>query len=228
MRRFFTYIAMTCLCAGIVAAQTTVRRAVSASGTATVSVTPDQAEIDLGVVTTATTASDAAAQNAAQTAAMISQVQMVLGTSGTIKTISYSLTPNYSYPNNQSPVLTGFTATNVIAVTTNNLALVGKIIDAGVSGGSNRVQSLQFTLQDDTTARTQALQLAAKKAQADAAAIATGLGLHTGGVIAANEGSTVTPIVVSPAPPPPSASTPIVVGNLTVTATVAIQVELTN
>ena len=228
MRQFLTYLAVMCICTAAASAQTTVRRAVSASGTATVSVTPDQAEIDLGVVTTATSASDAASQNATQTAAMIAQVQMVLGTSGTIKTISYSLTPNYSYPNNQSPVLTGFTATNVIAVTTNNLTLVGKLIDAGVNGGSNKVQSLQFTLQDDTSARTQALQAAAKKAQSDASAIAAGLGLHTGGVIAANEGSTVTPIVVSAAPPPASTTTPIVVGNLTVSATVSIQVELTN
>ena len=202
------------------------RRTVTAFGEATVSITPDLAKIDVGVVTVAATATDAASQNATHTTSVISQVQSVVGSTGTIKTISYSLNPNYNYPPNAQPVLTGYTATNVVEATTSNLSLVGKIIDAAIAGGANRVQSLQFTLQDDSAARAQALQAAAKRALSDAAAIAAGLGLHTGSVIQANEGTNVvTPVVVGGGAA--LTPTPIQPGNLDVRATVTVIVELT-
>ncbi len=48
-------------------------------GQATVSDKPDQAKLDVGVVTQAATAQDAAAQNASQVAAVLAQLQTVLG-----------------------------------------------------------------------------------------------------------------------------------------------------
>jgi uncharacterized protein len=55
------------------------RHAVGASGTATVSAKPDQAKLDIGVVTQAATAQDAAAQNATQVDAVLAQLRAILG-----------------------------------------------------------------------------------------------------------------------------------------------------
>lgn len=202
------------------------RRSITATGQGSVSVTPDLARVDVGVSTTASTAQDAAAQNATQVSSVLAQLKLALGTTGEVKTVSYSLTPNYNYPPNGTPVLTGYTATNIVEATTSDLTIVGKVIDSAVQGGANRVQSLTFTLKDDSAARGQALQSAAKRARADADAIATGLGIHTGNIIQANEGTTVTPVISLGAATPTAAATPVQPGNLEVHATVTIQVEI--
>src|SRR5271165_3341865 len=85
---------------------------VSAVGTGTVSAKPDQARIDFSVSTQSQTAADASSRNATIVTAVLNQLMMLLGPAADIRTISYSLSPNYNYPSGQQPVLTGYTATN--------------------------------------------------------------------------------------------------------------------
>src|SRR4029078_1281612 len=70
-------------------------QSVQAVGSATVSGKPDQVKVDIGVTTTANTAQEASAQNATQMTAVFNQIRQVLGASADIKTIGYSITPNY-------------------------------------------------------------------------------------------------------------------------------------
>src|SRR5260370_2679295 len=90
-----------------------------------VSAKPDQAKLDAGVITQAATAQDAAAQNASQVDAVLAQLRAVLGSAADIKTISYSLSPNYRYPQGAPPVLTGYTASNTVEITMSALSLIG-------------------------------------------------------------------------------------------------------
>jgi uncharacterized protein len=208
-------------------AQSTARSPfVRATGQATVSVKPDLARIDFSVVTQSTRAQDASAQNASQVSNLLSQLQTLLGMDADIKTMEYSLTPNYSYPPNGGiPTLLGYTASNTVRVTSTNLAIVGQIIDTGVQAGANQVSSLQFGLKDDQPAQTQALKMATAQAKSHADAMASGAGLHTGSFFAIEEGVAVRPVNggVASAPTP---STPIVTGLVDVQATVTIQVDL--
>src|SRR5712692_7772487 len=97
-------------------AQTQQRRAVVvAVGQGTVSVQPDEAKIQFSVVTQAVTAQDAASQNANQVTAVLAALRSVLGPNANLKTLSYSLNPNYS--NGNPPILIGYTATNTVQVT---------------------------------------------------------------------------------------------------------------
>jgi hypothetical protein len=75
-----------------------------------VSIKPDQAQIQFAVLTTATTAQAAANQNATQVTAVLTPLGAVLGPNPDIKTLSYSLNPNYTHPQNGQPILTGHTA----------------------------------------------------------------------------------------------------------------------
>ena len=198
---------------------------VTATGTATVSVTPDQAQINVSAVTQAATAQDAVSQNATIATNIQTQVSGLLGTSGTIKTVSYSVNPNYSYPQNSSPVLNGYTVTNTIQVTLNDLTLTGKIIDTATQAGATRIDSLQFTLKDDTDARSQALKAATVKAKAKADAMAASVGLKTGSFLEIQEaGAVVQPVNV--AAPGTAATTPITSGQVGVTGNVTISVQL--
>lgn len=216
------------LCAaGLLGAQTTTApRFIVASGQGSVSITPDQAQIAVSVVTQAATAQDASTQNAVLTQNVITALQNTLGSNASVKTISYSLTPNYSTSQGQTSVITSYTATNTVQATTGDLTVIGKAIDSAIAAGANRVQSLTFGLRDDTPARAQALQAAGRAALADASALASGLGVRTGAILVAQEGSSIVPLTVVGVATTAPTTTPVVPGNLTVSATVTIQVEL--
>jgi uncharacterized protein len=219
MRRFtFGFIlSMTMLLA-----QTPPSGTVQATGTATISVPPDQAHFTAGVVTQASTAQDAAQQNATQTAAMLNAIKSVLGNTGTVQTVGYSVSPRYS--NSQPPTVIGYTASNTVQVTTINLNLVGPLIDAANQAGANNVSGLSFSLQDPDPVLQQALGKASKQALVHAGAIAQGLGAKTGAVISAQEGGGVIPIGRDGGTA--AATTPIQTGTVNVYATVSVMVQL--
>src|SRR5204863_7749251 len=93
-RLLATFITLT-LGAAAITAQTP-PRTVQATGSATIYANPDQAQLDVGVVTSAATAQDSAQQNATVTTAVVTAVNGVLGPSGTAPTVSYYVTPRYS------------------------------------------------------------------------------------------------------------------------------------
>jgi uncharacterized protein len=194
---------------------------VQATGTATITVKPDQATLSVGVVTQGTTAQQAADLNATAADAMIKALDSVVHGAGTIQTISYSLSARYS---NNGTVIAGYTASNTVQVVTTNLALVGPLIDAGNKAGANEIGGPSFSLQNPEPQRQQALAAAAKQALAHIAAIAAGLGAKTGAVLAAQEGSSVTPI--GPLGAGAATSTPIQTGTVSVSATVTVSVAL--
>jgi uncharacterized protein YggE len=199
---------------------------VQAVGNATVAVKPDQALIQLAVVTTAASATDASNQNASQVNAVLAALGGVLGPNANIQTLSYSLTPNYNYPQNGQPVLTGYTAQNTVQVTLTDLTLIGKVIDTGIQSGANRVQGLQFGLQNDQPVRTQALKAATVQAKANADAMAAGLGLTTASIISIQEGSTSIPTPVLLPTASAASTTPIESGVVNIQANVTIQVSI--
>jgi uncharacterized protein YggE len=205
--------------AALVGAQTTGTRTVQANGSATLNANPDQAQIDVGVVTVGTTAQDSAQQNATQTTAVIGAVKAILGASGTIQTVSYYVQPRYT--NTTPQVINGYTTSNTVRVITLDLSIIGKLIDAANQAGANSVSNLTFGLQDPDPLVQQALTQATKQALAHAGAIATGLGGKIASVISAQEGSSYTPIVVG-AGPTTGVTTPVQTGTVTVYATVTV------
>jgi uncharacterized protein YggE len=200
---------------------------VRASGSATVPVKPDKATIQFSVVTTASTAQDAASQNANVVTAVLAALGTLLGPNPNIQTLSYSLNPNYNFPQNGQPILTGYTASNTVQVILTDLSLIGRVIDTGIQAGANRVQGLQFGLQDDQPSRAQALKLATAQAKSNADAMASGLGQHTGAAIAIQQGgtSTPTPVLLGVAATA-SATTPVETGVVNVQASVTLDVAL--
>jgi uncharacterized protein YggE len=198
---------------------------VQATGTGSISVKPNQAQLNIGVVTDGATAQEAAQKNASQTTAVLAAVNQVLGTAGTVQTTSYSVYPRYNNQPTQTPVIVGYTASNTLQATIGDLSLVGKVIDSANQAGANNVGGLTFGLQDPEPVKQQALTQAAKQARAHADAIAAGLGVKTGAVISAQEGATYSPINVAGAAAS-TVPTPVQTGQVTVTANVTVTVQL--
>ncbi len=201
-------------------------RAVHGVGQATLTAKPDLAKVTVGVVTQATSAQDAATRNASATTNVIGALQQVLGQNADIQTVAYSLSPNYQHPTNGGPaILSGYTASNTLLVSMSDLSIIGKVIDAANQAGSNSIGGLMFTLKDDEPLRQQALTAAATQARAHAQAIASGLNLHLGAVLQAQEGSTVMPVYAN-ALTVGATTTPIQPGLVQVQATVTADFEI--
>ena len=203
---------------------------ISVTGEATVKVSPDQAQINIGVITQAQSAQTASAQNAQKLDATIAALRRVLGPGAEIKTVNYSLMPNYRYPREGGqPTIDGYTASNTVEVKTNDMTQVGKIIDAATQSGANNIQSLQFTLKDEQAVRAQALREASLKAKAKAEAIASALSLKVVRVLRIEESGQVRPIPMyarAEMAQAASAPTPIEPGTIEVQATVTLTVEI--
>jgi uncharacterized protein len=198
---------------------------VEASGSNTVAgLQPDQVQLTVGVVTTASTAQAAASQNATDANAMIAAIKGLLQSNGTVQTISYTLTPQYSVGSSTRPSsIIGYQASNTVQVTTGNLNLVGPLIDAANQAGANNISGPIFSLQNSEPYFQQALAAAAKQALARAAAIAAGLGGRTGAVLSAQQSGSVTPVDTRVLA---ASSTPILNGTVSVSATVTVTVAL--
>jgi uncharacterized protein YggE len=208
----------------ILSAQTTSAGTIQAQGSASLYVQPDQAQLTVSVSTDAATAQQAAAQNATQTNQVLNALKQVLGNSGTVQTVGYSINPRYS--NGSNPNIIGYTAMNTVQVTTSDLSLPGQLIDAASGNGATNVYGLSFGLHDPDPARQQALTAATKQALAHAAAIAAGLNGKAGPVVSAVEGSTTVPILMATQSAGAISSTPVVTGYVTVTAYVTVTVQL--
>jgi len=198
------------------------------NGDAVVTAKPDRAEIDVGVVTQADSSQAAASQNAQKLATVLTKVKTLIGTNADIKTISYSLSPNYRYPTGGGePTITGYTATNVLRITLDDLTQVGKVIDTATSSGANRIQSLRFTLKDSQAVEAEALTQAAAEARKKADTLAAALDLRIIRVLSVSESSpVVVPVRDVGYARAETASTPIEPGTIEVRANVSLAVEI--
>ena len=165
-------------------------------GEATVSVEPDIAELDIGVLSQAQTSQAAADQNAAKSKQLVAQLQRLV-TPGDIKSVNLSINPNYRYPKDGgAAVVTGYTASNTVRVAVRDLSQLRKVIEAATQAGASSINRLTFDLKDEKAARARALAQAAGQAQSGAEALASSLKLRIGKLIRIEE---VQPVVISPA-----------------------------
>ena len=205
---------------------------ITVSGDATVSAEPDQAEIDIGVVTQARTAPDATKENAERLARVLAEIKKQLGKGDEVKTSGYSLAPNYRYPQGGKPEIVGYTASNTLRIKTTNLSVVGRLIDSAMQAGANNVNRLVFTLKDELAAQLGALKMASAKARAKAEAVAAALGLKIVRIISVNEGERmVQPIyrqAMAARAETASVPTPVEPGTVEVRSTVSMTVEVSD
>jgi uncharacterized protein YggE len=163
-----------------------------------VSAAPDEAQIDIGIVSQASTTEQVSAQNTTLVNRVMDSLRSILP-AGNINTVNLSIDPNFRYPKEGAPVIQGYTATNTVRVTLNKLQLLRPVISAATRAGASSINRLNFTLLPDTErqARAQALGEAAAQAAAGASALASSLKLRLGRVLRVEEGQ---PLIVAPAP----------------------------
>lgn len=200
------------------------------TGEARVTTAPDQAEIDVGVITRGDTARRAADENARATERVLAELKTRLDAAGSIQTVGYAVRPEYRYPREGAePQISGYMAANVVRVTVSDLDRVGEVVDIAVGAGANRIQRIRFMLKDEAAVYRQALRQAADRAEAEAEALAAALGLEVVRVFsAAEESAPARPFVDAPrtAALAAESTTPVEPGTVDVDARVRLTVEV--
>ena len=207
---------------------------IEVSGTGSVSVAPDRAQASFAVETQARTAGEASSANAARMETVVSALRNAGMDGLDIETFGYSLRPDYVTVERGGERLReigGYTALNNIRARIDDVDGVGRLIDAAVGAGANRVSSLAFEASDTEDARLEALAQAVRRATAEAEAIALALGRDLGAPLEVRGGAE------SPTPRPMAmaamasmemarADTPVEAGEQTVRASVTIRFAL--
>lgn len=166
------------------------------SGDSLVQARPDTATISVAVVTQAQTALAAQQDNARRSEAMVRALKSAAGAGAEVETSGYSLQPQYTYRENQPPLIKGYEARNTVSVTLSDLTKVGPVIDAATAAGANTIDNLAFTLRRDEPARDEALGKATREALRKAQVMAQALGGRVGRIIEVQEASVGRPVPI--------------------------------
>ena len=209
------------------------------TGSGEVRAEPDRAVVRLGVEAQHEDAARAQAEASRIARAILDGVAELGVPEEAIQTSRLVLHPLYDQrPRPQSrpgeprePEIVGYRASNVVSVRLEDLAKIGPAIDAAVGAGANRVEGVEFELEDDVEARQQALRRAVAEARAKARAMAEALEVELGAVLDAQEGGVriATPRFGGPQAmmmESRTADTPVAAGEITVSAEVTLRYRI--
>lgn len=153
----------------------------------TVSVAPDIAVFQAGVVTNADTAGAAMSDNRAKMNAVFDAIKKAGIADKDVQTAGITINPQYKYEENNAPKVTGYQASNTVTVTLRDMAKIGDVIDALVGQGVNQMNGPSFQVDDRDAALAEARTAAVKKARARADAYAAAAGVKIARVFSITE-----------------------------------------
>ena len=205
---------------------TTNEHTISVTGTGKVTISPDTADIRLGVVASGRTVKAVRASAAASMTSVIEALKKLGIADKDIQTSWVSLQPTYDYNvGTYPPKITGYQFSNTVSVTIRDLDKVGDAIDNALAAGATTLDGITFRVADEAAAEAQARTAAMAEAKAKAQALASAAGVTIAGVASISE-------TVAPTPYPiyygaaqaagKDASTPVQPGTADISITVAV------
>jgi len=200
-------------------------RTITVVGTGEVKGTPDVADLVLGVSGRGASAVDVL-QTIGDRAQKVIDVLHDAGVSDDdIQTSGLSVQPVLDDHNH----VTGYEATNTLTAHVRDLTKAGAIVDAAAAkaGDNIRVQSITFSIDDDSKLLASARAQATKRARAQAEQLAGGAGVEVGDVQSITEATDTSPLQYAADAAGKAAATPIQPGNetLSVSATVVFTIR---
>jgi hypothetical protein len=189
--------------------------------------TPDIATIRAGVVSQAAGAAAALADNAGRMNRVLAALAHAGVAARDVQTDTVSLAPQYRYAEGQSPTITGYQATNTVAIRFRAIERAGAILDALVREGANQIEGPTLAIDRPDAALDEARADAVKRARARADLYARAAGLHVERIVRIAEagqdaGGQPHPILFARVAAA-KAPTPIVAGERDVTANVDVR-----
>ena len=163
------------------------------SGTGSVAVSPDIADLRLGVAVARPTVDGARAEAATTMDAILAAVTATGVARRDVRTTLLSVQPRYDYRDGKPPILTGYELSNVVEVTIRDLARLGDVVDGTLKSGATSMDGLSFRVADPAPAQREARRQAVAAARASADVLAEAAGLTIVGVSDIVEGAAMMP-----------------------------------
>ena len=161
---------------------------------------PDVARVSFTVENISATVAEAQAATTKQANAALDFVKKQGVAEKDIKTLSYNISPQYSYPNPcpsgalcpdyyRAPKITGYQVSQTVQVTMRDLSAVGELLGGLGTLQVQNVNGPAFALDDSTAGYDAARADAIDKAKAQAARLAKQLGVRLGKIVNFSESS---------------------------------------
>ena len=161
---------------------------ITVSASASVSLVPDKATVTFGVSTQARTAEEAQNQNTEAVNAVIETLTGRGIEERSIRTVNYSIYPQYDYSANGDQRIIGYNVNTSMSVQDQDIDELGELLAACVAAGINNVDSVQLLCSGYDEAYQEALSQAVESSRGKAEALAQAAGRSLGGVITITEG----------------------------------------
>src|SRR5258705_2042134 len=129
---------------------------IAVTGIGRVTLTPDIADLRIGVNINRPTATQARNDAASAMSKVVDAIKKGGVADKDIQTSTLSLQPVYDYSTNGQGKLTGFQVVNIVAITARDLSKVGDLVDAAILAGATSVDGVNFRVEDQTAAEAQA------------------------------------------------------------------------
>ncbi len=210
------------------------------NGVGIVSAAPDLVEMNLGVVATADTVSEARQSGAEAMTAVIGYLVGSGVATSDIRTQHISIQPQYDWQERieegirrNERVLKGYQVSNTVQVLVREMDRAGELLDGAVAAGGDliRVNGITFTIEDTSELAKQARELAVEDALTRAVELAAYSGVTLGPLVYLSEVSTQ-PVfaerVFAAAVSDSSVSTPVSPGEQEVRVTVRAVFDIDN
>jgi uncharacterized protein len=168
------------------------------SATSEVPVTPDRAQISIGVQTQNPDVKIAGQENAVQMDALVTSLQKAGIDQKDLQTSGYSIYPVYDDSSlGFGQKIRYCQVTNTLTVTVRDVNRTGDFIDIAVASGANQAFGITFTLSEERmrVARNVALRKAVGQARADADTVAAAVGVKILGVRDVSVGGVSPPVI---------------------------------
>ena len=209
---------------------------ISVNGHAEVRAAPDRARFSAAVVNEGQEAQATMAANAERSENLLAALRAAGVTTESLRTTGVRLQPIWSSRPRDAddawrPRITGYQAHNQLEVATADLAGVGTLLAIAVRAGATDIQGVHFNLEDDASARAEAIRIATERALSEARTLAAAAGSSAGRILELRlDGA-------SSQPPPmlrasmmdaraEFASVPVAPGEVTVSASVSVSMAL--
>jgi uncharacterized protein len=215
-------VAASVLLAAPALAQTDVPPAITVSGEATVSVAPDQAQVEAGVTSDAKTAREASEANNTAMGKLLLALKAAGIDAKDIQTSRLSLQPQ-SAPNRSSNAIVGYRASNQVIVRLRDITKVASTIDLLVGAGANDIGGINFMVSQASKWLDDAREQAVADARRKAEIYAKAAGVTLGAPLSISEEGSPGPVLRGKMmATAPMATTPVAQGEETLSITVSV------
>lgn len=157
----------------------------SAQGTAFAA--PDTARFTVSVVSRGATPEVVQEDNSERVEEVISFLKEQGVADADIKTVAYSLQPQYRFTETEGQVLTGYELRQSVQVRTTALADVGVLVSGAVNNGANEVSGVELFIDDPEAVREEARREAVAKLEEKRKSMEQTLGVRFGRVVGVSE-----------------------------------------